>query len=90
MEEKYLEILRHYINPNDCKTVIQMLLNLHDVIEWLSIEKKVPKEGQMIRYKGNFDDGVVATFLFFDGNVGWAKPENGKPDCFEEWITATR
>ena len=31
MEEKYLEILRHYINPNDCKTVIQMLLNLHSV-----------------------------------------------------------
>jgi hypothetical protein len=31
MEEKYLEILRHYINPNDCKTVIQKLLNLHSV-----------------------------------------------------------
>ncbi len=31
MEEKYLEILRHYVNPNDCKTVIQMLLNLHSV-----------------------------------------------------------
>ena len=31
MEEKYLKILRHYINPNDCKTVIQMLLNLHSV-----------------------------------------------------------
>jgi hypothetical protein len=33
MEEKYLEILRHYVNPNDCKTVIQMLLNLHSVSE---------------------------------------------------------
>ncbi len=31
MEEKYLEILRHYVNPNDCKTVMQMLLNLHNV-----------------------------------------------------------
>tara|TARA_R110002020_G_C15782420_1_gene729352 strand:- start:51 stop:263 length:213 start_codon:yes stop_codon:yes gene_type:complete len=31
MEEKYLEILRHYVNPNDCKNVIQMLLNLHIV-----------------------------------------------------------
>jgi hypothetical protein len=91
MEKKIriiLERARDGVEP--LEDLEQELLNLHIVIEWLSIEKEVPKEGQMIRYKGNFDDGVLATFLFFDGNVGWAKPENGKPDCFEEWITATR
>ena len=31
MEEKYYEILRHYVNPNDCATVVRQLLNLHDV-----------------------------------------------------------
>jgi hypothetical protein len=31
MEEKYYEILRHYVNPNDCATVVQQLLNLHSV-----------------------------------------------------------
>tara|TARA_R110001606_G_scaffold323289_1_gene470122 strand:+ start:344 stop:562 length:219 start_codon:yes stop_codon:yes gene_type:complete len=40
MEEKYLKILRHYINPNDCKTVIQMLLNLHSVVGTLVCDNK--------------------------------------------------
>jgi hypothetical protein len=31
MEEKYYEILRHYVNPNDCATVVRHLLNLHSV-----------------------------------------------------------
>ena len=32
MEGKYYEILRHYVNPNDCATVVRQLLNLHNVI----------------------------------------------------------
>jgi len=31
MEEKYYEILRHYVNPNDCATVVKQLLSLHNV-----------------------------------------------------------
>ena len=31
MEEKYYEILRHYVNPNDCATVVKQLLSLDDV-----------------------------------------------------------
>ena len=31
MEEKYYEILRHYVNPNDCATVVRQLLSLHSV-----------------------------------------------------------
>jgi hypothetical protein len=30
MEEKYYEILRHYVNPNDCATVVRQLLSLHN------------------------------------------------------------
>ena len=30
MEEKYYEILRHYVNPNDCATVVKQLLSLHN------------------------------------------------------------
>jgi hypothetical protein len=32
MEEKYYEILRHYVNPNDCATVVKQLLSLHNDI----------------------------------------------------------
>ena len=32
MEEKYYEILRHYVNPNDCVTVVKQLLSLHNVV----------------------------------------------------------
>ena len=32
MEEKYYEILRHYVNPNDCATVVKQLLSLHNVV----------------------------------------------------------
>lgn len=32
IEEKYYDILRHYVNPNDCATVVRQLLNLHNVI----------------------------------------------------------
>lgn len=32
MEEKYYEILRHYVNPNDCATVVEQLLSLHNVV----------------------------------------------------------
>ena len=31
MEEKYYEILRHYVNPNDCAIVVKQLLSLHNV-----------------------------------------------------------
>tara|TARA_R110000803_G_C11784817_1_gene297154 strand:- start:103 stop:303 length:201 start_codon:yes stop_codon:yes gene_type:complete len=31
MEEKYYKILRHYVNPNDCATVVRQLLSLHNV-----------------------------------------------------------
>tara|TARA_B110000483_G_scaffold227485_1_gene289292 strand:- start:3371 stop:3556 length:186 start_codon:yes stop_codon:yes gene_type:complete len=31
MEEKYYEILRHYVNPNDCAIVVNQLLSLHNV-----------------------------------------------------------
>ncbi len=43
MEEKYLEILRHYVNPNDCKNVIQMLLNLHLVMLSETLEQAEEK-----------------------------------------------
>ena len=32
MEEKYYEILRHYVNPNDCAKVVKQLLSLHNVV----------------------------------------------------------
>ena len=32
MEEKYYEILRNYVNPNDCATVVKQLLSLHNVV----------------------------------------------------------
>tara|TARA_R100000935_G_C2731670_1_gene122222 strand:+ start:235 stop:429 length:195 start_codon:yes stop_codon:yes gene_type:complete len=32
MEEKYYEILRHYVNPNDCAIVVKQLLSLHNVV----------------------------------------------------------
>jgi hypothetical protein len=32
MKEKYYKILRHYINSNDCATVIKQLLSLHNVV----------------------------------------------------------
>ena len=32
MEEKYYEILRHHVNPNDCATVVKQLLSLHKVV----------------------------------------------------------
>ena len=32
MEEKYYEILRHYVNPNDCATVVKQLLSLQNVV----------------------------------------------------------
>jgi len=32
MEEKYYEILRHHVNPNDCATVVKQLLSLHNVV----------------------------------------------------------
>lgn len=35
MEEKYYEILRHYVNPNDCAIVVKQLLSLHNVV-WQS------------------------------------------------------
>ena len=41
MEEKYLEILRHYVNPNDCKIVIQMLLDLHSVIGCFPTDREI-------------------------------------------------
>ena len=31
MEEKYYEILRHYVNPNDCAIVVKQILSLHTV-----------------------------------------------------------
>ena len=39
MEEKYYEILRHYVNPNDCATVVKQLLSLHNVV-WQSEQLK--------------------------------------------------
>jgi len=38
MEEKYYEILRHYVNPNDCATVVKQLLSLHNVSKSNSID----------------------------------------------------
>tara|TARA_R110001632_G_scaffold207974_1_gene332260 strand:+ start:378 stop:635 length:258 start_codon:yes stop_codon:yes gene_type:complete len=52
MEEKYYEILRHYVNPNDCATVLRQLLSLHndrlslfqknklDLLNWAKSELK--------------------------------------------------
>lgn len=42
MKEKYYEILRNYVNPNDCATVVKQLLNLHNVIV-TCCEKPKPK-----------------------------------------------
>jgi hypothetical protein len=52
MEEKYYEILRHYVNANDCATVLRQLLSLHndrlllfqknklDLLNWAKSELK--------------------------------------------------
>jgi hypothetical protein len=49
MEEKYYEILRHYVNPNDCATVVKQLLSLHNVSK--SLNEYMPlllKKGQKV------------------------------------------
>jgi len=43
MEEKYYEILRHYVNPNDCAIVVKQLLSLHNVV-WQSEQLKPVQE----------------------------------------------
>lgn len=58
MEEKYYEILRHYVNPNDCATVVKQLLSLHNVVgqseqlrafkEFLQSEYHLPVSNRMI------------------------------------------
>jgi hypothetical protein len=45
MEEKYYEILRHYVNPNDCATVVKQLLSLHSVSNPLPTKEEVIAEG---------------------------------------------
>jgi len=67
MEEKYLEILRHYVNPNDCKTVIQMLLNLHSVMPRYLVANSTPTIdnktcltiGKKYEILHEHDDGMV-------------------------------
>jgi len=39
MEEKYYEILRHYVNPNDCATVVKQLLSLHNIVGQSNVPK---------------------------------------------------
>ena len=52
MEEKYYEILRHYVNPNDCVTVVKQLLGLHNVI---GQSKQLHK---LLQYLGDEDELV--------------------------------
>ena len=47
MEEKYYEILRHYVNPNDCATVVKQLLSLHNV----SQQRELLKDEEDLTFK---------------------------------------
>lgn len=55
MEEKYLEILRHHVNPNDCKDVIQQLLNLHSVSGRLPTTEQIREKYPIDRSKPKKD-----------------------------------
>jgi len=62
-------------NPAFCKTAVSGSY---------SIDKKKPKKGQEIMYKGNlgFSKG---TYRNFDKKTGWVILSNGGIDCFDEW-----
>ena len=49
------------------------------------IDKKKPKIGQEIMYKGNlgFSKGFYRNF---DKNIGWVILPDGGIDCFDEWF----
>lgn len=48
MEEKYYEILRHYVNPNDCAIVVKQLLSLHNVSNSLDLDKMERKLDEVL------------------------------------------
>lgn len=54
MEEKYYEILRHYVNPNDCSIVVKQLLSLHDVVG----KKEQLKAFASFVQKGMWEEGI--------------------------------
>jgi hypothetical protein len=56
MEKKYYEILRHYVNPNDCATVVRQLLNLHNVSK-KELKEKLQIEFDKGHYKGTQSTG---------------------------------
>jgi hypothetical protein len=86
MEEKYYEILRHYVNPNDCATVVKQLLSLHNM-EHENLNNREAANSDlvdvMLRFKlrlnieewGNYKKGDEDTFYIklLDEQNGLAK-----------------
>lgn len=62
MEEKYYEILRHYVNPNDCSIVVKQLLSLHDVVG----KKEQLKAFASFVQKGMWEEGDKDLTEFVD------------------------
>jgi len=60
MEEKYYEILRHYVNPNDCATVVKQLLSLHNVSSTLDFDKMRVKFDEILN---NFSEQDIDDWL---------------------------
>jgi hypothetical protein len=60
MEEKYYEILRHYVNPNDCATIVKQLLSLHNVSSTLDFDKMRVKFDEILN---NFSEQDIDDWL---------------------------
>jgi len=66
MEEKYYEILRHYVNPNDCAIVVKQLLSLHNVSQQSELLKaytkwlndKIRDENELDELIGDYFDSL--------------------------------
>lgn len=86
MRDKVIEILRTSYTGMELNEDLaaERILNLFSVINWLNIEDEQPLENQKIKYIGNLQEPIEAVFLYKDGQIGWAKNENGV-DCFDEW-----
>ena len=66
MEEIYYEILRHYVNPNDCAIVVKQLLSLHNVSQQSELLKaytkwlndKIRDENELDELIGDYFDSL--------------------------------